>query len=96
MALRNAFDELSTETTLKRLAMALDGLSARLSTDNLGALRVNAMSQSQVNAAMYWGGFNVSPIYYSTGAPTSMDAREQQAIQSHINFHNVRTQRWST
>ena len=96
MALRNAFEEMSTEQTLKRLAMALDLLSARLSTDNLGALRVNAMSQSQVNSMVYWLNFNVWAPYYSSGAPTSMDAREQQAIQSHINFNAVRNQRWST
>lgn len=42
-----------------------------------------------------WGAANVEAAYYSTGGPNSMDAREQQELQTEINFNSVRNGRWT-
>lgn len=95
MTLRNAFAELTLEETQRRISQALDLLSARLSTDQGGRLRV-VTDTASAPTSTYWQNQNSYSVYYATGAPTAMDAREQQALQSHINFNSVRNQRWST
>ncbi len=41
----------------------------------------------------YWANANTATVYYSSGAPTSVDAREQLELQSINNFNQVRS-RW--
>lgn len=43
---------------------------------------------------VYWLNGNLWAGYYSTGAPMSMDAREQQQLQSHMAMQTTRS-RWS-
>lgn len=94
MALRNAFENLTVENTQARIAAALDALSARLATDAGGRLRVITDSTAVINTMAFWQNANTWAAYYSTGAPASMDAREQQALQSQVNFNSVRSGRW--
>lgn len=94
MALRNAFEAMATEGTLKTIAEFL--LSRREFARDAGD-RVRAVLDSTsaiYTIGSYWGNANTYPTWYSTGAPTSMDPREQQAAQSQANFNQVRQQRW--
>lgn len=102
MALRNAFEEMATEGTLAELVQVLGELKRQLAGDRPMArdandrLRVVTDTASALNAALYWGNSNTAPTWYSTGAPTALDAREVQAQQSVANFNQVRQQRWVT
>lgn len=91
MTLRNAFEGLATERTLRSLVRNL--MFAKTPLDQI---RVVADSGSTVvSTATYWGNGNTYPVYHSTGAPVSMDAREQVRDVSMANFQSVRMQRWS-
>lgn len=97
MALRNAFEAMATESTLKRLETTLTNLFRNLTlakTSN-DVLRVVIDSGANDIAAVRWGANNSWPTYYSTGAGSSMDLREQQREASVANFNAVRSQRWS-
>lgn len=65
--------------------------------DNNDQMRVNiatgSLSDAGVVATMF-GNRDVVPSYYGRGAPTSMDAREQQRQLSDVAAQNVATQRW--
>ena len=89
MTLRNAFEGLATERTLRSLLRNLN--LAKTSSDQLRVV----VDSGAVNTTVYWANANTYPSWYSTGAATSMDAREQQAELSRANFHAVRNQRWS-
>lgn len=90
MTLRNAFSDVVTETTMKRLFNALnvakDGQDRLLVNGNAGGFEVRGMN---------WGWHGGYPIRYGSGSPNSVDARDQLAAQTRSNFNNVRTNRWS-
>ncbi len=54
----------------------------------------DTLSTTNMPVYMYWGFLNTYPPYYSSGAPTSMDAREVQEEQSVIAFQQTRNDRW--
>lgn len=95
MALRNAFDGVASERTLKRILQAVNFARdpqdrMRVVTDGSSSLSV---SGSTVN--LYLGFNGATPLYYAaTGSPTSVDAREQLAAAAHANF-NANRARWT-
>lgn len=90
MTLRNAFEGLATERSLRALIRNLN-----LAKTNNDVLRVVVDSGGSMTTSLYWMGGNVWQSYYGTGAPTAMDAREQQAAASRANFAAARQTRWS-
>lgn len=93
MALRNAFDGMATETTLRRLYNSLN--YARDAFDRLRVIPEGGYISDSGIVAMMWGNRDTYPTWYGRGAPTSMDAREQQRAQMKSNFNNVRMNRWT-
>lgn len=89
MALRNAFEELATETTLRKLVSAVT-----FARDINQRLRVVVDGTAVTVGTQYFGSSNVVPVYYSTGAPMSMDARETQRLAS-IQAGQISRQRWT-
>ncbi len=96
MTLRNAFESVATESTLKSLLHALRELVARRppALDAADRIRIISDANSAMYVSQYWGAFNTYPAWYGSGAPASMDAREQQEELSLVNFNQVRQQRW--
>lgn len=90
MALRNAFENVVTEGTLRRL---LDQLRfARTSTDQL---RVVIDSGATDLSAIRWANNNSFATWYSTGAGNSMDQRENQRQIARANMLTARHSRWT-
>lgn len=65
---------------------------ARTSTDQM-RVNIDAGTLSQLNT-ITWGNANAEPTYYSTGAPISVDIREEMALLSEQNFNFIRQGRW--
>lgn len=91
MALRNAFEGIATEGTLRRL---LDQL--RFAKDSSDRMRVVVDSAPQVTV---WGGNSSSAVGNNTGAYSSsswnaMDARAEMQEASQQTFYMTRN-RWS-
>lgn len=95
MALRNAFEAMATEGTLRRILAAVS--FSRDSSDRMRVVVDNAPqaivyvgnSSTSINAAgLQRTMFDASAIYM-------VDEREQQRVQSEQAFNQVRTQRWS-
>lgn len=88
MALRNAFENVATESTLGTIRNILNTISrntfyAKTVTDQL---RVNVDngyigSIGQINTQLF-GASNGVPGYFSTGSPFASDSREMQRLQS--------------
>lgn len=97
MALRNAFEAMATEATLAKAARSLNNLVRNLNFAKTSSdqLRVVVDSGGSMSTSLYWMSGNTWQSYYGSGAPASMDAREQQAAASRANFAAVRNQRWS-
>lgn len=89
MVMRNAFEDMATEVTARALVKALN-----LARDTVGRLRVSVDTSALLPTHTYFGNNNAVPSYYSTGAPTSMDAREQQRLASLQNA-NISRQKWT-
>ncbi len=94
MTLRNAFGEVSTEVSLKELVETLREVLQPFARDANDRMRIVTDTSSRMYITPYWGDQNSSPVWYSTGAPMSMDARELQEEQSIIAFQQTRTNRW--
>lgn len=90
MTLRNAFEGLATERSLRNLIRNLT--LAKTASDQL---RVVIDSGGQLSSSTYWANGNTYTTYYGSGSPGSMDAREQEAEMSRVNFNTIRNQRWS-
>lgn len=75
-----------TQARALQYARALDD-SMRVTVQSLPAVTV-------VGGTAYWGNTNTYPLWYSTGAPGSMDAREQQRELSDQTFRLTRN-RWT-
>jgi hypothetical protein len=90
MALRNAFDGVSTDAFLRRLLVQLH--FAKTAQDELRVVVDSGTSNVAINWANN-GGY--STFYQSAGSPNSMDAREQMRAQSRANMQQVRATRWS-
>jgi hypothetical protein len=90
MALRNAFDGVSTDAFLRRLLVQLH--FAKTATDELRVVVDSGTSNVAINWANN-GGY--SQFYAGSGSPNSMDAREQMRAQSRANMQQVRATRWS-
>lgn len=96
----NAFGDLALDATLRELITLLrnqhlanqPGLRpyARTAADQLRVV----IDGGATHNTLAWGEDNARPAYYGAGAPTSMDARHQQAEASHANFLAVRHHRW--
>lgn len=52
------------------------------------------VSSGSINATQYWGNVGTEPVYYGTGGPNSVDAREALELQSQTNFNLIRNGRW--
>ena len=103
MALRNAFEEMATESTLDKLYEVLDRLAHELETPRnipyaktiADSMRVMVDSGALIyNHTTYFGHQNGPGAWYSTGSPTSLDGRQAQADASNANVLAVRQQRW--
>lgn len=93
MALRNAFDNLATEGTLRRLLNNLN--FSRTATD---ALRVNVDNTVTVTASLNMNNSATAgsiPIWYSQPSVVSIDQREGVRAQYRANAIAIRTGRWT-
>jgi len=98
MALRNAFDNLSTEEAIRRLANLLT-----FSRDSGDRIRVIADTNTTIvtRSAMLAGSAGNSangattPIWYDTYSPTVVEPREVQRLQMRGLADNVRKNRWT-
>lgn len=90
MALRNAFDALATETTLRRLYNSLN-----FARDALDRMRVVVDGGGIEVRGINFGWHGGHPFWYGSGSPNSMDAREVQRAQMRSNAINVRNNRWT-
>ena len=92
MALRNAFEAVATESTLRRLLAV-----ASYARDVNARLRVviyNAPPALLYRANSRDPTVNRHP-FGDVNAVFMVDEREQQRVQSEQSFNQVRTQRWS-
>ena len=89
MALRNAFELMATEGTLRKL---LDAMT--FPKDVAGRQRVVVDGTVTTVTSAYWGNNNTAPTYYSTGAPTAIDAREAQR-QASLTAGLISRQKWT-
>jgi len=63
--------------------------------DESDQMRVTVASGRSMVMYQYWAAAGTAASYYGTGAPNSMDAREQTEYQSIENFNMVRQGRWT-
>ena len=91
MVARNAFENLATDSLLRRLLHAVS--FARDSGDRM-VVSLGA-SPTVIPTFTEWLNANVYAAMYSSGAPTSMDAREQQRVAARANVQQVRQGRWT-
>jgi len=93
----NAASELSLQQLIVMIARELDSFPSTralpYSRTPSDAMRV-VIESGVVNNSGYWGASNVYPVWYSTGAPNSMDPREQQRELSLQSFMQARLGRW--
>ena len=99
--LRNAFEGVATEGTLRRLLNALNYAKdlndrMRVVVDTMPTTTVTG-TVTAVTAlnGIAFGSSNVAPAHFASGAPNAFDAREQQMILMRSNFQQARTQRWT-
>lgn len=90
MTLRNAFEEMATEGTLRRI---LDNL--RFARDINDRIQVVVSSGATDITAIRWGSNNSQATWYSTGAGSSMDQRENQRQLARANMLTARHSRWT-
>ena len=91
MTLRNAFEELTTEGTLRRLLQAVS--FARDANDRMRVV-VDSGTISGLNQ-INWGQNNGQPNYYGTGSPNSMDMRDMYRMAMRTNAMMARHNRWT-
>lgn len=100
MALHNAFGEVSSEETLRRLVNNIN-----FSRDNADRMRVvidviNAgltTSSAVIGyiAGQAFGANSVVPLMYQTGSPNAVDARDPLRIQHRANMIAIQQGRWT-
>ncbi len=81
-----------SQVLLRRLADLLG--FARDASDRLRVVSDTASTMLAYNYAAYWGNANTYPLWYGTGAPGSIDAREPLSLQSRQAFQVIRN-RWT-
>lgn len=101
MPLQNALEDLATDSRLAELIAEVVSQTmnqapralqyARTPTDQM---RVSVDTGTIVANTIQWLNANTYNGWYATGAPNSMDAREQQREMSQQTFNQVRTDRW--
>jgi len=91
MALRNAFENVATEGTLRRILQLVN--FARDANDRMRVV-VDSGTISGLNQ-INWGANNGQPSYYSTGAPNSMDMRDMYRQAMRTNVIQTRQNRWT-
>ena len=91
MALRNAFEGIGTEGTLRRILQAVS--FARDANDRMRVV-VDSGTISGLNQ-INWGQNNSQPNYYGTGSPNSMDMRDMYRQAMRTNMLLVRENRWT-
>lgn len=92
MTLRNAFEGLSTESTLRKILQAVS-----FSRTNTDALRVNVENTNysvSLNLANS-GTAGTLPAWYAQAAVLSVDQREPLKAQMRANAIAVRNGRWT-
>jgi hypothetical protein len=98
MTLRNAFEGMSTEASIKALIDELRTFHAQsiLARDANDRMRTTLDGTTSVVAAhLNIGAVNDGyPPWYARGSPNSVDAREQLESLSHMAFYETR-KRWS-
>ncbi len=108
MALRNAFGEIALDTTVVELKNRIGELEAgyarqmrnqparslQYSRDTNDRMRVSVDNSVLAVTSPYWGFLGTYPLWYASGGPASMDAREQQKELSLNTFHAQR-RRWT-
>lgn len=102
MTLRNAFEGLGTESTLKRILKAVSFIKdpngrMRVVIDNTSTSPV-VVAQSGATAgvvnAVLWANAGVAAGWYTQGGPNSVDAREQLRYQMR-GVYEQRRSRWT-
>lgn len=95
MTLRNAFEEVATDSMLRRLFNLLN-----LARDGMDRLRVVVDAAPTTTIAngsyqnMYFGASGAVPLWHANGSSQAMDAREQQRALVRANFIETR-KRWT-
>jgi hypothetical protein len=89
--LRNVFDLVATENTLRRVLQAVN--FARTNTDQLRVV-VDSGTVSTLQQ-MLWGANASQPGYYGTGSPNSMDMRDMYRQAMRTNVIQTRVHRWT-
>mgnify|MGYP003331469889 CR=1 FL=1 len=95
MALKNAFDNLSTEAAIRKLANLLT-----FARDSQDRIRVT-VDNNNANNSVYMGGSTTrmdagyNPAFFSAAAWNIMDSRETQRISMRIAADAVRKNRWT-
>lgn len=89
MALRNLFDGLAEEGTLRKILGAVN-----FARDSADRMRVSVDAGSSVAVYPYWGNAGNEPSQWTTGAVFAMDARQMAAYAARTNSLQVRN-RWT-
>lgn len=88
--LRNAFDLVATETTLRNILRAVT--FAKTTTDQLRAI----VDSGTISATSYFGNTTgVAPAPYALGAPNAHDSRELMMQTTQAAFNATIQQRWN-
>lgn len=91
--LRNAFDSLSTESALRKIASLLT-----FARDSLDRIRIivdaGTISVYNRNSTTNMGG-DVLPVPFTNHSWNAQDARETQRVQMRLNADFVRKNRWT-
>ncbi len=62
--------------------------------DNQDQMRVAVGSMPNTTTVTSWGAANAYPLWYASGGPAAVDARENQRELSQQTFNDVRRARW--
>lgn len=91
MALRNAFEGIATELTLRRLLNAMN-----FAKDPQDRMRVVLENETNTNVRRIslWSWGTYAQRYLTDGSVNSVDPREPLAMQMRSNFNYVRNTRW--